>query len=687
MLRMIALLAAFVGYAATAAEPGGPDAPGQLASVTARRQTAPSVQDAAGDVAVWVHPTDPERSLVIGAGGTAGLELFDLAGSPVMRDSTLEAAYVDVRYGVPAGRGAEDIVLVVDAAAARLHVLAIDPETRALRAATAAPLPIGTEATGLCTYRSGVTGKLYAIVVTDEGDLQQWALHARDNAITGVVVRRIPVGRGAGSCTVDDLTQQIFVAVETTGLWRIAAEPESDATPVQLDALEPFGSLREEVKGLAVHRVDEADAYLVTLDVGRSALRVYGLDGERRGAIALAAAGELPAVEEPEGIATLAGALPGFEGGLLAVTDEDNGDAYANYKLLACQDLAAALGLRSRTAAPALALPAPTTITVAPAVETEPVTTYGDAADDPAIWVHPDDPALSLIIGTNKESGLEVYDLDGKRLQHLPDGRMNNVDVREGFRYRGSRIALVAATNRTTKAIALYRMNAATRRLEAIESGDMSTDMRDPYGLCLYRDRRRDRMFVLINDADSGLLRQWRLEERSGRVVATKVRDIEVGSQAEGCVVDDELGHLYVGEEDVAIWKYGADPRTGSRRTAVDTVEAGRLRDDVEGLGLYLGPGGTGYLIASSQGDDTYAVYRREGDNAWVGKFHVVANEELGIDGASETDGLDVSSAPLGPRFPHGLLAVQDGRNLMPKDRQNFKLVSWVEIARALGLE
>ena len=42
-------------------------------------------------------------------------------------------------------------------------------------------------------------------------------------------------------------------------------------------------------------------------------------------------------------------------------------------------------------------------------VETEPVLSTEDAADDPAIWVHPTDAQLSLVIGTDKQYGLEVY--------------------------------------------------------------------------------------------------------------------------------------------------------------------------------------------------------------------------------------------------------------------------------------
>jgi hypothetical protein len=63
------------------------------------------------------------------------------------------------------------------------------------------------------------------------------------------------------------------------------------------------------------------------------------------------------------------------------------------------------------------------------AAETEPVASALDAADDPAIWVHPADPALSLVIGTDKQAGVYVYDLAGAERQFVATGGANNVDV------------------------------------------------------------------------------------------------------------------------------------------------------------------------------------------------------------------------------------------------------------------
>ena len=51
--------------------------------------------------------------------------------------------------------------------------------------------------------------------------------------------------------------------------------------------------------------------------------------------------------------------------------------------------------------------------TVSYLAETEPVVTNDDAADDPAIWINLDNIDNSLIFGTDKKSGIYVYDLYG----------------------------------------------------------------------------------------------------------------------------------------------------------------------------------------------------------------------------------------------------------------------------------
>ena len=67
----------------------------------------------------------------------------------------------------------------------------------------------------------------------------------------------------------------------------------------------------------------------------------------------------------------------------------------------------------------------------------------------------------------------------------------------------------------------------------------------------MYRSPKTQDFYVLANDATDATLRQWRLVDRGGKIGIEQVRDIKVGSQAEGCAADDEFGDLYVGEEDI----------------------------------------------------------------------------------------------------------------------------------------
>jgi 3-phytase len=181
----------------------------------------------------------------------------------------------------------------------------------------------------------------------------------------------------------------------------------------------------------------------------------------------------------------------------------------------------------------------------------------------------------------------------------------------------------------------------------------------------------------------SGTVRQFELDGSTGTLTGTPVRTLTVGSQVEGMVADDQTGSLYLAEEDVGIWKYGADPAAGSARTQVDRVAGGRLTADVEGLTIYYGPNGTGYLIASSQGNSTYAVYDRGSSHAYRGSFTIVSGN--GIDGVSGTDGLEVTDVALGAAFPSGMLVVHDASN-SGGTTSNYKFVPWDDVAALGGL-
>jgi 3-phytase len=303
-------------------------------------------------------------------------------------------------------------------------------------------------------------------------------------------------------------------------------------------------------------------------------------------------------------------------------------------------------------------------------VETQPVVSTGDAADDPAIWIHPEDPALSTIIGTNKQAGIAVYDLSGKEIQFIKAGQINNADIRRGFKLGSEDVALVTGSNRTNNTIVGYKVNPKTRLLEDVMARKVTSSLQ-VYGSCMYRSPKTAKTYYFVT-SKAGNVEQWELfDNGSGKVDAKKVRGFKVGGVVEGCVADDELGHLYISEETIGLWKYNAEPDADTSRKLVDKVAGGNLVADVEGVTIAYGPSGTGHLIVSSQGNHTFVVYKREGDNEYVKTFRVSPGE--GIDGSEETDGIDVFVGNLGPQFPYGVFVAHDGYN--DKGNQNFKLV------------
>ena len=343
------------------------------------------------------------------------------------------------------------------------------------------------------------------------------------------------------------------------------------------------------------------------------------------------------------------------------------------------QTIAAGLGLwLSFGAAPVLEDDRP--ITPKAAIETEAVPSEGDAADDPAIWVHPVDAARSLVLGTDKKGGLNVFDLDGRRLQVVSDGsRPNNVDVLYGFPLGGAPVDLAVAGTRIKgkQGMAFWRIDPETRRLSEVGAVPAfpAFEGGEPYGSCVYRSPRDRASYVFVSNKEGGV-EQYRVEGEGDRIRASRVRVIEVGSQVEGCVADFDLGQLYLGEEDVGIWRYGAEPDSGPARTLVARVGENGLVADVEGLTIYYASGSKGYLIASSQGNDTFKVFERDGSNAFVATIDPRADA---IADVGETDGIDVTNVATSARFPRGLFVVQDGK---PVDgKQNFKFFAWDEVA------
>ena len=335
----------------------------------------------------------------------------------------------------------------------------------------------------------------------------------------------------------------------------------------------------------------------------------------------------------------------------------------------------------------------------------------GDA-DDPAIWVHPTDSAQSLVIGALKEGGLDVYNLAGQRLQAIqPAGvRYNNVDIEYNFHLDGKLVDLAVTTDRYGDKLAFFAIDPQTGQLQDVTDpanpliftspGEVSNKATTAYGLALYHSPTTSARYAFATRREELEIAQLEfIDNGNGLIGVCAVRIITLPApvddrepQAEGMVVDQQLGFLYIAQEKVGIWKVSAEPAADSTPRLIYPAapEGDTLVADVEGLTIYYAAAGGGYLIASSQSANNFSVYRRDGENQYLGRFQVGTDSGVGIDGSQGCDGASVISTPLGERFAQGLLVVHDGTNAVPVQltsnpnaNTNFKFVPWEFVANA----
>ncbi|MGW9039012.1 phytase, partial [Streptomyces sp. NPDC055721] len=354
--------------------------------------------------------------------------------------------------------------------------------------------------------------------------------------------------------------------------------------------------------------------------------------------------------------------------------------------------LAAALAVV--TAASATTPPAPATVTAR--VETPAV--YDDEAggsanaDDPAVWVDPTRPGRSIVIGTLKEAGLDVYGLDGRRLQHIAapqapgedaaPGRFNNVDIVYGFELAGRKTDLALVSDRGRDRVRAYAIDpvavaAGRPPLRDVTAADVAPvfaasesevdEQHTAYGLAAYSDD--DDAYVVVSRREETSLRLLELEDRGGRVGYRTEDTLDLPAsftlpdgtswrpcadpgerpQVEGMAVDQEEHVLYAAQETVGLWRVELDDAefekpelldrvreygtpwtydTAEEECVLDTAHdpgfgGEHLSADAEGVTVYHAGDGAGYVLASSQGDNTFAAYDRRGRNAYLGSFAI----------------------------------------------------------------
>jgi 3-phytase len=260
------------------------------------------VSDDPDDPAIWVHPTDPSRSLVIATNKVdapnGALVVFGLDGAIRQTVAGLRRPNnVDVEYGLSLGGQSADIAVAAERYRSRLAVFRIAPDGSSISdVASEGDTRVFIDRTGeqaapmgVSLYRREADGAVFAIVAPKEGPRQGYLGQYRleddgKGRVKATFVRYFGRFSGWGeieAVAVDDALGYVYYADEGDGIHKYHADPDR---PEANQELAHFGrtGFQADREGIAVYARDDGTGYIVCTDqiAGNSRYHVYKREGE-----------------------------------------------------------------------------------------------------------------------------------------------------------------------------------------------------------------------------------------------------------------------------------------------------------------------------------------------------------------------------------------------------------------------
>jgi len=310
--------------------------------------------DSADDPAIWVHPSKPDKGLILGTNKKGGLHVYDFDGRELqVVDVDSRPNNVDILYDFPLAKERVDLAVVSSRHENRpgLKAYKIDPESRQLQSVLAGEVHSfldGSPPYGLCTYRSSTTGKGYVFANRKDGNIVQYeVVDGRDGNVHFEKVRSFAVPSQPEGMVADCHRGVIYVGEEKKGIWMFPAEPDGGTRGEIVVKVGEHG-LAADVEGLAIYRAAPMKGYLIASSQGNHTFKVYELGGAHRFLLTIdPAPGRFGKPTGTDGIAVSnAPAGRQFPRGLFVVQDGRAGDKEKveskaqNFKLYGWEDIA-----------------------------------------------------------------------------------------------------------------------------------------------------------------------------------------------------------------------------------------------------------------------------------------------------------------------------------------------------------
>jgi 3-phytase len=251
--------------------------------------TQPTAWDT-DDPAIWIHPTKPKKSLIIGTDKNidGALYVFDLKGQIVQIVPGLSVPNnVDVAYGFPFNGKKIDIAVVTERLKQRLRVYQL-PEMMLLDMGDLIVFNGDTERApmGVALYQRKKDSSFHVIVSgksgPEEGYLGQYLLEDNGQGQLKISLLR-QFGKFSGrkeieAIAVDSELGYVYYSDETVGIRKYHADPDIPGADNELALFATSGFARDH-EGISIYKIKGGKGYILVSDQQANQFWIFTREG------------------------------------------------------------------------------------------------------------------------------------------------------------------------------------------------------------------------------------------------------------------------------------------------------------------------------------------------------------------------------------------------------------------------